>query len=70
MFHFSSSSETATDSLLRKLLSTFELAARQIAAAGELCLVLRPVHLLRERLRQLLICSREAGERRRMEDGR
>lgn len=34
------SSNTATESLLRKLLSTFELAARQMAAAREQWLVL------------------------------
>lgn len=55
----------ATESLLRKSLSTFESAARRMAAATEQWLVSQPVHLLRVRLRQLLICSREAGERRR-----
>lgn len=62
-------SNTAIDSLLRKSLSTFESAARQMAAATEQWLVSLPVHLLRVRLRQLLICSREAGERRRRMEG-
>lgn len=56
---------TVRESLERKLLSTFDLAARQMAAAGGQRFVLQLAHLLRVRPRRLPICSREAGERRR-----